>query len=42
MMAISSDAKAVEAFAKMTQSSPFSVAPAQKAVADSGIEKNGK
>jgi limonene 1,2-monooxygenase len=42
MKAISSDAKAVEAFAKMTQSSPFSVAPAQKAVADSGIEKNGK
>jgi len=32
----------VEAFAKMTQASPFSVAPAQKAAADSGIEKTAK
>jgi limonene 1,2-monooxygenase len=42
MKAISSDAKAAEAFAKMTQASPFSVAPAQRAAADSGVEKSGK
>ena len=42
MKAISSDAKAAEAFAKMTQANPFSVAPAQRAAADSGSEKSAK
>jgi len=42
MKAISSDAKAAEAFAKMTQASPFSVTPAQRAAADSGAEKKAK
>jgi limonene 1,2-monooxygenase len=41
MKAINSDAKASEAFAKSGQASPFSVAPAQRAAADS-IEKSGK
>ncbi len=34
MKAISSDQKAVEAFAKMTESGPFSLAPAQRAAVD--------
>ena len=42
MKAISSDQKAVEALAKTTESGPFSLAPAQKAAADSGIQKSAK
>ncbi len=42
MKAISSDQKAVEALAKTTESGPFSLAPAQKAAADSGVEKSAK